>query len=204
MDWSAFFEAAGLARSRRSARGSRRAVNGLAALVASRPLETWKDYLRFHAIDDTPTCCRAHSPRRRCRRCTGDRSRGTERALAVTQSAMAGAIGELYAERYFPPAQKARVRPSSANVARRSGARRAATWLSPASRAIALAKLDSAVRRHRLPGRVGGLSRSAHRPDDAFGNCSGSPTATIVTLWRGWPPYDPHEWVCRRRRWARS
>ena len=28
------------------------AVTGVAALIASQPLEAWKDYLRFHAIHD--------------------------------------------------------------------------------------------------------------------------------------------------------
>ena len=52
MDWGAFFEAAGLGRQQVIVAWQPTAVKGVAALVASRPLESWKDYLRFHAIDD--------------------------------------------------------------------------------------------------------------------------------------------------------
>jgi predicted metalloendopeptidase len=66
-----------------------------------------------------------------------------QRALEATQSAMTDAIGRIYAERYFPPEQKARVRTIVANVAA-AFARRVekVTWMSPDTRAIALAKLN--------------------------------------------------------------
>ena len=51
MDWSAFFAAAGLARQEAFVAWQPTAVTGLAALVAAEPLETWKDYLRFHVVD---------------------------------------------------------------------------------------------------------------------------------------------------------
>ena len=52
MDWSVFFDEAGLARQETFVVWQPTAVTGLAALVASQPLEAWKDYLRFHVIDD--------------------------------------------------------------------------------------------------------------------------------------------------------
>ena len=52
MDWGAFFEAAGLGKQQVVVAWQPSAVKGVAALVASRPLESWKDYLRFHAIDE--------------------------------------------------------------------------------------------------------------------------------------------------------
>ena len=52
MDWTVFFDAAGLARQEELVVWQPTAVTGLAALVASQPLEAWKDYLRFHAIHD--------------------------------------------------------------------------------------------------------------------------------------------------------
>ena len=52
MDWSAFFDAAGLAGQGSFGVWQPGAITGLAALVASRPLATWKDYLRFHVVHD--------------------------------------------------------------------------------------------------------------------------------------------------------
>jgi predicted metalloendopeptidase len=70
LDWAAFFEAAGLAQQQAVVAWQPSAVKGLAALVASRPLETWKDYLRFPRSMEAPTSYRAHSPRPRLR-CAG-------------------------------------------------------------------------------------------------------------------------------------
>ena len=52
MNWGAFFEAAGLARQQVVVAWQPSAVRGVASLVASRPLEAWKDYLRFHVLDE--------------------------------------------------------------------------------------------------------------------------------------------------------
>jgi putative endopeptidase len=73
-----------------------------------------------------------------------DRAVREQRALEVTQSAMSEAIGRMYAERYFPAAQKARVQRIVAGVADAFARRvEAATWLSPASKTIALWKVRS-------------------------------------------------------------
>ena len=134
MDWGAFFEAAGLGRQQVIVAWQPTAVKGVAALVASRPLESWKDYLRFHAIDDRASVL----PRAFAEAAAGmhgDQRTRDEQALAITQSAMADAIGELYSARYFPPAQKARVAGIIANVAAAFRERVAhVTWLSPESR----------------------------------------------------------------------
>jgi predicted metalloendopeptidase len=142
MDWGAFFEAAGLGNQQLFVTWQPTAVTGIAALVASQPLESWKNYLRFHVIDEYADAL----PRAFAQAAAdmhGDQRTRDQQALAITQSAMADAIGELYAARYFPPGQKARVRRIVAQVAaafRQHVAR--AAWLSPPSRKTALAKVD--------------------------------------------------------------
>ena len=111
---------------------------------------------------------------------------------------MADAIGELYAARYFPPTQKARVRAIVANVATAFRAHVAhAAWLSPASRADRRWPSSTAVRRHRLSGDVGGLERPrASTRADAFGNAQRIADRTYRhALARLVQPYDPHEWA---------
>ena len=57
---------------------------------------------------------------------------------------MSDALGRMYAERYFPAEQKARVERISDNVRAALTKRvEAATWMSPATKASALAKLKT-------------------------------------------------------------
>ena len=196
MDWSAFFEAAGLSPQEVFVAWQPSAVKGVAALVASEPLESWKDYLRFHAIDDSadvlPQVFADAAAEMR-----GDRRTRDERALAITQSAMAGAVGRLYAERYFSPAQKARVRSVIANVAiafREHVAN--AAWMSASSREIALAKLDALYVGIGYPEEWEDWSDLRVDPNDAFGNrqraAERNVRRSVARLGRA---YDPHEWV---------
>lgn len=142
MDWAVFFAAAGLARQQEFGVWQPGAPTGLAAQVASQPLEAWKDYLRFHAIHDfADVLPRAFAEEALALRPQPSRA---ERALAATQSAMKDALGRMYAERYFPAAQKARIERISDNV-RAALAKRveAATWMAPATKASALLKLKT-------------------------------------------------------------
>ena len=141
MDWPVFFDAAGLAKQGELVAWQPTAVTGLAALVASQPLDAWKDYLRFHAIHDyADVLPRAFAAEALAMK--GPQPSRDERALAATQSAMGDALGRMYAERYFPAAQKARLERISDNV-RAALIKRveAATWMSPATKASALEKL---------------------------------------------------------------
>lgn len=153
IDWPAFFDAAGLARQEELVAWQPSAVTGFAALVASEPLEAWKDYLRFHAVHDfadvlprafagqklalgVATAAAAAKP--------GPPSSRAERALAATQSAMKGTLGKMYAERYFPAGQKARVERIAEEVRAALVQRvETSTWMSPATKASALSKLKT-------------------------------------------------------------
>jgi predicted metalloendopeptidase len=196
MDWGAFFDGAGLGKQQAIVAWQPTALKGVAALVASQPLESWKDYLRFRAIDEysdvlPPAFAEAAAGMR------GHRGTREEQALAVTQTAMADAIGELYAARYFPAERKARVSGIIANVtaAFREHVARAA-WLSPDSRTIALAKLDGLYIGIGYPEEQQNWSDLRIDPDDAFGNSQRIADRTYRrALARLDKPYDPHEWV---------
>jgi len=196
MDWGAFFEAAGLGKQQVIVAWQPMAVKGVAALVASRPLESWKDYLRFHAIDEHANVLPSAFAEAAAAM-HGDQRPRDERALAITQSAMADAIGELYSARYFPPAQKARVGVIIANVAASFRERVAhVAWLSPESRKIALAKLDNLYVGVGYPEEWQNWSDLHVEPNDAFGNSQRIADRTYRrALARLDKPYDPHEWV---------
>src|SRR5262249_61918575 len=95
------------------------------------------------------------------------------------------------------PAQKARVNRIVANVAAAFRERVAhAAWLSPASRKIALAKLDRLYIGVGFPDTWEDWSDIRVDPNDAFGNAQRIPERTYRhPLARLAKPYDPHEWV---------
>ena len=196
IDWNAFLGAAGLKAERTIVAWQPSAVKGVAALVAAQPLEAWKNYLRFHAIEDyADVLPRAFADAAAEMR--GDERTRDERARAIAQSAMADAIGQLFAERYFSRAQKARLSGIIANVARAFREHVAhATWLSAASRKIALAKLDGLYVGIGYPERWESFDDLRIEADDAFGNAQRVAERTNRhALARLGKAYDPHEWV---------
>jgi predicted metalloendopeptidase len=95
----------------------------------------------------------------------------TQRALEATQSAMSDAVGRMYAERHFPAEQKARVLRIVGNVTAAFINRvEASTWMSPATRTLALAKLKSLYVGIGYPERWQDYSDLLVDPRDAVGN----------------------------------
>ena len=100
---------------------------------------------------------------------------------------MSDALGRMYAERYFPAEQKARVETIVGNVIAAFRQRvESATWMSPGTRTQALAKLKTLYFGIGYPehGRTIPTSPwTARTPWAIFG---GSRTATTVVPWLGW------------------
>jgi predicted metalloendopeptidase len=140
MDWTVFFDAAGLAKQGDLVAWQPTAVAGLAALVASQPLNAWRDYLRFHAIHDyadvLPRAFANEALALRAATGAGPQPSRAERALIATQSAMGDALGRMYAKRYFPAAQKARLERISDNVRAALIKGRDRDLMSPATRPV--------------------------------------------------------------------
>jgi putative endopeptidase len=150
MDWSAFFAAAGLDKQDSLVAWQPTAIRGVGALIASRSLETWKDYLRFHVVaehaDVLPRIVAERALALRVAAMPGQSPPAdrTQRASDATQTAMRDAIGRMYAERHFPAEQKARVQRIVGDVTAAFIRRvEAATWMSPPTRAVALSKLKA-------------------------------------------------------------
>jgi predicted metalloendopeptidase len=150
MDWTAFFAAAGLSKQQVFVVWQPSAVKGAAALVASRPLQAWVDYLRFHVVDRyADVLPRAFAEQAFALHGTAvsglaQQPPRAKRAMDATQQAMGEALGRMYVERHFPPEVKARVQAIAANVIAAFGRRiEAVTWMSRPSKALALAKLKT-------------------------------------------------------------
>lgn len=200
MDWDAYFEAAGLGQQQMIVAWQPSAVRGVAQLVASQPIETWKNYLRFHLIDHyAEVLPRSYAEAAADLR--GDNRTAEQRALDATELLLADAIGELYARRWFSPGQKARVEGIVAHVAAAFRAHVArARWLSPASRETALTKLDRLYVGVGYPDRWEDWSDLVIETDDAIGNVQRIEDRDYRrALDRLHQPYDPHEWVLTPR-----
>jgi len=148
LDWREYLAAAGLADQKLFAIWQPSAVTGISALVASQPIETWKDYLVFHALEHSAAVlprafgeesfafhgtALAGIPQRRDR---------WKRAVDATSAALGDAVGQLYVRKYFPPASKARVEAMVRNIMAAFSRRiDALDWMAPATKAQAKAKL---------------------------------------------------------------
>ena len=189
IDWNAFLAEAGLAGAERVIPWQPSAVRGMATLVATRPIEVWKDYLRTRALDRytdlLPAGFRGENagPRR-------------ERAEAALKLALGEGLGRMYAERYFSPAQKTRVRRVVANVVDAFARRvEAATWMTPATKAQAIAKIRALYVGIGYPDRWQDYGDLAIDPADALGNVRrGEARVRRRTLAKLGRPMDRGEW----------
>ena len=150
LDWPSFFAAAGLARQSEFVVWQPSALTGLSALTASVPLETWKDWLRFHLIEHYS----AYLPKAfvtehfafhgRVLSGTPQQRPRWKRAVQETNAALGEAVGKLYVARHFPPAEKARAEALVQNLVTAFAARiDRLEWMAPETRAKAKAKLAS-------------------------------------------------------------
>ncbi len=148
LDWDAYFEGAGLAAQDEFVVWQPSAISAIAALVAAVPLSTWKEYLRFHALEKAapflPRAFVAEDFAFYGKVLAGTpqlRERG-KRAIDATNAALGPLLGRLYVERYFPPSEKARAEAMVGNLITAFGARiDRLEWMDPATRARAKEKL---------------------------------------------------------------
>jgi len=195
MDWSAFFDAAGLAKQEVFVVWQPDAVKGAAALVGSQSLHAWQDYLRFHLIHAHADVLPRAFTERSCTPQEQQASRA-QRAMEATEHAMSRALGRMYVERYFPAELKARVQTIAANVIAVFRERIAAVpWLSPASKTHALAKLQTLYFGVGYPESWPDYSGLTVSRTDAAGNLLRvSEWKYRNALARLGQPVDPREW----------
>lgn len=194
MDWFAFFEAAGLARQEEFVAWQPAALTGLASLVGSQPLDVWKDYLRVRLLDRYADVLPRPYAEAILQPSAGTRA---DRALQATQSQLGDALGRIYVERHFPPAQKARLHAVVANVIE-AFIRRIETvpWMSPEAREVARAKLRALYFGIGYPDRWQDYSRLAVDARDPVGNLRRiAARRYALAVSRLGKPVDRTEWV---------
>ncbi|WP_374576215.1 M13 family metallopeptidase [Phenylobacterium sp.] len=177
LDWNAYFTAAGLADQPEFGVWQPSAIAGLAKLVGDQPLQTWRDYLAFHAVEQgAPYLSKAFVdenfafngktlsgvPEQRAR---------WKRGVDATSDALGEAVGQLYVARYFPPQAKAEAQAMVKNILAAFDARiERLDWMTPATKAKAHEKLANFQVGVGYPDKWRDYSGLEVVTGDAFGN----------------------------------
>jgi endothelin-converting enzyme/putative endopeptidase len=177
LDWTEFFNGAGLSKAASFDVWQPSAFTGEAALVASTPLETWKDWLAFHLIEAYAGMLpKAFTDERFA--FTGKVLSGTpaqrprwQRGVALVNGLLGDEVGKVYAARYFPPEAKSAAQAMVANIIAAFQKRiDALTWMDPATKAEAKVKLGTLYVGIGYPETWMDYSAYEVKADDAFGN----------------------------------
>jgi predicted metalloendopeptidase len=203
LDWDAFFGAAGLGEAPRFVVWQPSAVQGLAALVASEPLDQWKAWLLYHAVQNRSPVLPAAFGRQTFgffgQTMYGAKAQRVrwKRAITATNGALGYAVGKLYVARYFPAAEKARAETMVANIMAAFRDRiDGLDWMARATKEEAKAKLASLKVGVGYPDHWPDYSALEVKPGDAFGN---DVRAELWQLRRSvaklGKPVDRSEWV---------
>ena len=177
LNWPVYFKAAGLDGQARIDVWQPVGITGIAALVGSESLDTWKQLLRYHALDKAaPLLPRAYAELNfdfygTTLEGTPKQSDRWKRAVNAASFDLGDAVGQVYVKQYFPPSSKAKVQAMVKNLLATFDERiDTLAWMTPATRTQAKEKISTL--------RVGvGYSETWRnygtleiRPDDALGN----------------------------------
>lgn len=176
LDWTGYFAAAGLQQQSAFIIWHPSALKASAALVGAVPLGTWQDYLRFHAINQRSgvlpqvffeqkfkfysalTGAKQAKPRWRY-------------AVNATNEALGEEVGKLYVAQNFSPEAKARIQSMVTNLLDAFSARvNALDWMTPGTKAEALAKINSTYVGVGYPDKWRDYTALEVSADDAYGN----------------------------------
>jgi putative endopeptidase len=181
LDWPEYFRGAGLTKQASFIVWQPTAFTAESALVVSTPLETWKDWLAYHLIESMAGVLPKAVAEERFaffgKTLTGAQQQRPrwQRGVGVVNGFLGDAVGQIYAQKYFPPEAKERCQAMVANLIEAFRKRiDALTWMDPATKAEAKAKLATLYVGVGYPESWKDYSAYEVKADDIFGN-----------VWRG-------------------
>ena len=181
LDWAEYFRGAALTKQANFIVWQPTAFAAESALVASEPLENWKDWLTYHLIESAGGVLpKALADERFA--FFGKTLTGTEqqlprwqRGVSVVDVFLGDAVGQIYAQKYFSPEAKAQVQAMVANLLEAFRKRiDALTWMDTSTKTEAKAKLATLYVGVGYPESWKDYSGFEVKRDDIFGN-----------IWRG-------------------
>jgi putative endopeptidase len=203
LDWRAFFSAAGLSAQNEFVVWQPSALIGLSKLIASESLQTWKDYLKFHALEDAaPYLPKAFVDENfafhgHALNGTPELSPRWKRAVAACNANLGDAVGKLYVGKYFSAEEKKRAEVMVRNLLAAFDARiDRLDWMAPRTKLVAKAKLKALKIGVGYPDHWRSYAGLKISRDDAFGNFARADLYEYRRqLAKLGQPVDRSEWV---------
>jgi putative endopeptidase len=177
IDWAVFWTAASLPEQQDFVAWHPGAITQLSALVASEPLQAWKDWLTFHAIN-TGASYLPQSLDAAKFDFFGKTLNGTpaqrprdKRGISAVNADLGDAVGRIYAQRYFPASSKREIEGMVTNIVAAFDRRVAALpWMAASTKAEARRKLKTLKVGVGYPDRWRNYASLQIRADDPLGN----------------------------------
>ena len=202
LDWPEFFQAAGLAKQQTFIVWQPSAITGEAALVTSLSIDGWKDLLAYHLIETYAAATSKALADEKFAFFGTTLSGATQqrprdfRGDVLVSSTLGDAVGQLYVKRFFSPEAKAQAEAIVANLLAAFRVRlENITWMAPATKKEAIAKLASLQVGIGYPDHWRSYAGYEVTPDDLFGNLwNASLFDYHYSLSRIGQPTDRKEW----------
>jgi putative endopeptidase len=202
LDWNAFLAAANLGKQPSVIVMHPSALTGTAKLIASEPLQSWKDYLTFRTIargsgvlpkafvDESFAMTKVLSG-------TPQLRERWKRGSDMVGNSMGEAVGQLYVAKHFPPEAKAKADELVQNLIKAMDVRlQNLAWMSPATKAKARIKLAAFTPKIGYPDKWKDYSTLQVREGDAFGNAlRAAQFAYNDNIQKLGKPIDKGEWA---------
>lgn len=176
LDWSAWFAGAEIPAQKRIIVNEITAIRDIAALYGKTPLDTLKLWQEFHVADNAANYLSddwVDSRFEFSKALSGvtEMRPRWKRGLRLVDSSLGELVGEEYAKQYFPPSAKAKMESLVANLKLAMGDRiRGNSWMAPATKEAALAKLDKMDVMVGYPDKWRDYSGLKIDPADLYGN----------------------------------
>ncbi|HEX5683497.1 MAG TPA: M13 family metallopeptidase [Ideonella sp.] len=177
LDWATFLQAANLGQVERLSVSQPSTATAVAKLYAEVPLADWKLYFKLRSLDEAgPVLPKAFRDARfafRGTALTGAKEEKPRWQLGIAQvnGALGEAVGQLYVAKHFPPEYKARMQELVGNLlASYKESIDGLTWMTPATKAQAQAKLAKYMTKIGYPDQWRDYSKLEVRSGDALGN----------------------------------
>ncbi len=202
LDWSTYFKAGGIGDAKTIYAWQPDAIAKLSALVASQPLQTWKDFLSFHALNHNANLLpKAYADLNfgfygTTLSGTPQQSDRWKRALGAVNNGLGDAVGKLYAEKYFPASSREQVQQLVSNLLAVFPDRiDKLEWMSAATKAKAKEKVAATKVGIGYPDSWRDYASLDIKAGDAFGNAVRAEQAeTRHQLAKLGKPVDRGEW----------
>jgi endothelin-converting enzyme/putative endopeptidase len=202
LDWAEYFRGAGLAKEPSFIVWQPTAFAGESALVDSMPLETWKDWMAYHLVEDyADELPKAFGDERfeffgKTLSGTTEQRPRWQRGVALVNKVLGDAVGQIYAQRYFPPEAKAQAQAMVANIIAAFRKRiDDLSWMAPSTKAEAKDKLATLYVGIGYPETWTDYSPYEVKAGDVFGNAWRSSLFEYHdSLARLGKPVDRHQW----------